>query len=97
MNNETYFGIKRGDIDWFPTIDYDLCTGCMACVQKCSHDVYSKENEMPKVSAPKNCVVGCTGCQFVCPEDAISHPPKESLRKFMEGDGREICRSCGCK
>jgi len=66
MENEKWFGIPRDEINWFPKIDYEKCAGCMACLKKCSHGVYSEENGKPKVVNPKSCVVGCTGCDEVC-------------------------------
>jgi NAD-dependent dihydropyrimidine dehydrogenase PreA subunit len=92
---ETWKGIERDKIKWFPTIDYDKCTGCMACLEKCSHNVYSEENGKPKVKNPNNCVVGCTGCDEVCPQKAISHPSKEYLKKLTKHKDFKIECSCG--
>ena len=91
MKEEKWFGINRKTIDWFPTIDYDICNGCMVCVQ-CNHDVFSKEDDKPVVSNNNNCIVGCTACAIVCPEDAIKLPPKEYLRRIA----RHRNSSCSC-
>ncbi len=87
---EKWFGIDRDKIEWFPTIDYEKCIGCMACVRKCTHRVYEEEDGKPKVVGKLNCVVGCTNCEATCPVEAISHPPKEGLLKLAKQQG------CGC-
>lgn len=98
MAENEWFGIPRGQIDWFPTIDFGKCIGCGACVKKCTHGVFAEENGKPKVVAPKNCVVGCAGCEQVCPQEAISHPPKKYLQKLAKTKEFKIC-DCGgeCK
>jgi NAD-dependent dihydropyrimidine dehydrogenase PreA subunit len=92
-----WFGIPIKKIDWFPTIDYNKCIGCMACVRKCKHGVYAEKDGKPRVVNPKNCVVGCTGCEPVCPQGAISHPPKSYLRQLKKRDDfRSECRCGSC-
>lgn len=81
MTEEKWFGINRKTIKWFPTIDYDICNGCMICLQ-CNYDVFSKRDGKPQVRNKDNCVVGCTACAIVCPEGAIMLPPKEYLRRI---------------
>ena len=97
MADEKWFGIDRDKIDWFPTIDYDKCIGCMACVSKCGHGVYAEENGKPKVVKPKNCVVGCTGCEPICPQEAITHPPKSYLQGLTKNKDFKHGCDCGCK
>jgi NAD-dependent dihydropyrimidine dehydrogenase PreA subunit len=72
--------------EWFPTIDYKKCIGCMACVEFCSHGVYTSKNGKPQVIAPEKCVVGCNKCDNICPNGAITHPSKLNQTKS----------SCGC-
>jgi len=99
MSEKQWFGIPREQIDWFPTINYEKCIGCMTCVKKCTHGVYTEEKGKPKVVAPKNCVVGCTGCESVCPKGAISHQPKEYLQKLVKRKDFQAGCTCGgeCK
>ncbi len=59
---------------WFPTIDYDKCTGCLECVEFCPHGVLEEEDGFPKVVHPEKCPEFCRGCQKVCDYDAISFP-----------------------
>ena len=96
MGDDKWFGIPREEIDWFPTIDYKKCIGCMACFEKCKQGVYAKEKGKPKVVKPKNCVVGCTGCDQVCPQGAISHPPKKYLTDLIKEKGTVSGCGCGC-
>lgn len=58
---------------WYPVIDLSLCTGCRACINKCTHGVYDKEASEPKVIYPDGCVQGCHGCQNLCPSGAIEY------------------------
>jgi len=96
---ETWNGIERDKIKWFPTIDYKKCASCMVCVNFCTHEVYAEKDGKPKVVNPNNCVVGCTGCDKVCPQKAISHPPKSYLDGLVK-NAKSACScggKCGCK
>jgi len=81
MNTETYKGIPRCKIPWYPIIDYEKCVGCGKCVDYCKLGAYefekAKGNERVVVKNPYNCVVLCTGCEPQCNSGAISHPSKE--------------------
>ena len=81
--------------DWFPTIDYAKCNGCMACVKKCTHGVYAKRDGKPMVVRPHNCIFGCTGCQPICPMNAITHPSKERHGKIAKINNNSAC-CCEC-
>jgi len=82
--------IPREKIPWFPTVNYDLCAGCMQCVEFCHNGVYQWDEEEghPRVIEPFNCVLGCSACASLCPNEAISFPSKreiiELLRKLRE-------------
>ena len=92
--DKSWYGISRDNIDWYPSIDYAKCTGCMSCVRKCTYGVYSEEGDKPKVVKPKNCLVGCTGCERVCPQGAISHPPRAYLQNLAKNSDIKLC-TCG--
>ncbi|MEM2122229.1 MAG: ferredoxin family protein [Candidatus Bathyarchaeia archaeon] len=81
MPGGSYFSIPREKIKWFPTIDYDKCIGCLACVNFCRNGVYevSENPSKPKVANPYNCVVGCSACASLCPNEAIKFPPRGEL------------------
>ncbi len=78
------FKVKREEIPWFPTVDYDMCTGCRTCFDFCPHGVYSwdEEESRPVVTHPYECIVGCTGCYPQCPNEAISFPPLSILKQY---------------
>ncbi|MDQ1371738.1 MAG: hypothetical protein QG582_653 [Candidatus Thermoplasmatota archaeon] len=78
---EKYHGIPREEIQWFPTIDREKCTECGVCVDFCHQKVYSWVDDVPTVSSPYACIVGCTGCESKCESKAISFP---GLRKISE-------------
>jgi NAD-dependent dihydropyrimidine dehydrogenase PreA subunit len=77
--------IPREKIPWFPTVDYQKCTGCRTCVDSCPHGVYGWDEgeKKPRVEHPYECVVGCRYCANLCPSEAISFPPLEEIRKLM--------------
>lgn len=61
-------------IRWYPVIDNNQCYECGACVNKCTHGVYDKENGLsPKVINPEGCIDGCHGCGNLCPSGALQY------------------------
>ena len=91
MPEETYKGITRTLIPWYPTIDYKKCVSCGKCVEYCKLGAYSYEQvdgeKRPVVTKPYNCVVLCKGCQDICPSKAITHPSRKAtvdlIRKLL--------------
>lgn len=59
------------------SIAYNLCTGCMRCLDVCGFDAVIVENSRPKIVA--EFCEGCGACTIVCPSKAIS------LRKTLTG------------
>ncbi len=88
MPEETWHGIPRSKIPWYPTIDYQKCINCGKCVDYCKLGVYEfEEHEGKKRSVVKNpdsCVVLCTGCDEICPAGAIKHPVKKEIRETIK-------------
>lgn len=80
---QTYEGYPRKEIKWFPTIDLDKCTQCGTCVKFCHQEVYESIDGKTVIARPYSCVVGCTGCQSQCPEEAISFPSMRDLRDML--------------
>jgi len=98
QTNKSWNGIPRNKIKWHPTIDEEKCTHCLQCVAFCKQGVYGVKEGKPQIVNPNNCVVGCTGCDGICPVKAISHPPKEYLEK-LTGKTAPIAGCCaggGC-
>jgi NAD-dependent dihydropyrimidine dehydrogenase PreA subunit len=81
--DDSYHGIPREEIQWFPTIDYEKCTGCQACFKFCHHEVFTFDDR-PRVTNPYRCVVTCTGCKAECKEGAISFPRLTDLREELK-------------
>ena len=79
-------GVPREKILWFPTVDLDKCAGCKECFSFCSHKVYAwdEESNKTKVVQPFQCVVGCSSCAGMCPEEAISFPPLTILKDLKK-------------
>lgn len=84
MAEDTYAGLPRKEIKWFPTINYELCISCGSCAQFCPHDVYDKQSDRVIVARPFNCVVGCESCKNTCPVDAISFPSRDELKQQLK-------------
>ena len=38
--------------NWYPIINYSLCTDCKACIEKCKNRVYEKDTSSPLVIYP---------------------------------------------
>ncbi|MHA1300495.1 MAG: 4Fe-4S dicluster domain-containing protein [Candidatus Helarchaeota archaeon] len=84
---ETFMGVPRKKIPWWPTIDYDKCNFCMECDKFCPHNVYERrENENKKliIKNPYNCVVFCRACSKTCALDALSFPNKREITKLIK-------------
>jgi len=89
VKSEKHVTIPREEIPWFPTINYEKCTGCLICVKidkDAGHDVYAVEGDPPRpvVKNPYSCVVGCQTCAKMCPNEAITSPSTEELRKILK-------------
>jgi NAD-dependent dihydropyrimidine dehydrogenase PreA subunit len=77
---ETWQGIPRERIPWFPMLDETLCDGCDKCLEFCANRVYTRRDSGTVYAAqPMNCVVGCDACARLCPHGAISFPPRAIL------------------
>lgn len=84
--------INKKKTEWYPVIDKDKCTSCLACVNFCTHGVYSIKDGKPKVENKNNCIEGCTSCEKICPVQAITHfgNNKETKESCCSGE-------CDCK
>jgi NAD-dependent dihydropyrimidine dehydrogenase PreA subunit len=88
MAEETWHGIPRNKIPWYPTIDYEKCKSCGKCVEYCTLGTYEFDEKdgkkIPVVRKPNNCVVMCSGCDAICPAGAITHPTKKAIREKIQ-------------
>ncbi len=80
--DETWHGIDRKDIPWFPTVDAEACIGCTLCYTSCGRGVYEmQDNKAVPVNA-MSCMVGCSTCGTVCPTQAIEFPDRDLIWKL---------------
>jgi NAD-dependent dihydropyrimidine dehydrogenase PreA subunit len=88
MTEETYHGVPRNKILWYPTIDHEKCISCGKCVDYCKLGVYELEENLGEkrtvAKNPYSCVVLCTGCEGICPAGAIKHPSKIETREIIK-------------
>ena len=88
MYEETWHGIPRNKIFWYPTINYQKCISCGKCMDYCKFGVYElAENEGKKKVVVKNknsCIVLCTGCDGICPTGSIKHQSKKETRATIK-------------
>ena len=80
----TWRGIPREQIPWFPTLYEDLCDDCGKCVTFCPEKVFDfiEDSQKVYVASPLKCQVGCTECARICPQKAISFPPRTILKNI---------------
>jgi NAD-dependent dihydropyrimidine dehydrogenase PreA subunit len=79
VSAQTYMGIPRDAIPWFPTVDPDKCINDGVCIEFCVNDVFAQDDISTVVANPLNCVVGCSSCARVCPSDALTFPDEHEL------------------
>jgi len=88
MAEETWHGIPRSEIPWYPMIDYRKCVSCGKCVEYCKLGTFAFEEKngkkRPVVKNPNNCVVLCSGCDSICPSGAITHQSKRETREIIK-------------
>jgi len=78
----------RDKVDWGPTVDPELCTGCGVCVDFCHQGVWELVDDKAVVVAKSACVLGCSHCATLCEAAAISFPTIEDLRRARCCDQR---------
>lgn len=78
-------GIPREQIDWLPTLVAERSIGCGLRATACGKNVYSFDYEanQPVVAAPQACMVGCTTCAVLCPQDALEFPSVGYVRQII--------------
>jgi len=80
--------VPREKIPWYPRIDFDKCIGCQSCFNFCKNGVYKwdEAQSRPVIAEPMRCVVGCSSCSRLCPEEAIAFPTREELKRILEAE-----------
>jgi NAD-dependent dihydropyrimidine dehydrogenase PreA subunit len=80
LGKKSWHGVDRMNLEWYPSIDEEACTGCSLCIISGGNSVFKWNllDGKPRVAVPQNCVLGCTTCGKVCPEDAITFPSDPS-------------------
>jgi len=86
------FKVPREYIPWYPTIDEDKCIGCGECFNFCKNGVFEwdEEKNCPRVAQPYSCVVGCSACQKLCTQDAISFPSMKEIAEIIKKYHQEL-------
>jgi DNA-binding transcriptional ArsR family regulator/NAD-dependent dihydropyrimidine dehydrogenase PreA subunit len=85
-DNNICHDIPRAEVPWRPTINLELCSGCLSCMDTCPDDVYDWDGALghPIVARPENCAIYCRGCAMACPEDAITFPNQDEVVELVK-------------
>lgn len=81
---DSFQGIPRDEIPWFPKVDRSKCSGCSSCVEFCAQGVFFFVENKSFVVRPYECIVGNSNCRSFCPEKAISFPTGAELRETLK-------------
>ncbi|MBW2324084.1 MAG: 4Fe-4S binding protein [Deltaproteobacteria bacterium] len=86
IRNRVDYGIETGCLKshWVAKIDYDLCTGCGVCVQRCQFGAIKFEVTLDKTNIDQLKCFGCGLCETGCPTNAIELIDRESLPGLRE-------------
>ncbi|MDE3032398.1 MAG: ferredoxin family protein [Acidobacteriota bacterium] len=80
-NTDSWHGIPRQEIPWFPTVNAQACIGCELCYVTCGRGVYELKERKAFAAQPYACMVGCSTCARVCPTEAIHFPDGDVVRR----------------
>ena len=77
--------VAREKIPWYPSLDDSKCDGCGECFKFCPQGVYAWDEMGRIVTVVQRfgCVVGCSGCQPICPKAAISFPDIDAIQDII--------------
>lgn len=86
IRNRMDYGIETGCLKshWVAKIDYDKCTGCGICVQRCQFGAIKFEVTMDKTNIDMLRCFGCGLCETACPTEAIELLDRESMPGLKE-------------
>jgi len=63
--------------EYVSQVDWDLCTGCKACMSQCQFGAQFYSSALSKVHIDPLRCFGCGVCRAVCPHDAIELIPRQ--------------------
>lgn len=76
-----WHGAPRDEICWYPLVESCKCDGCGLCVTSCPSGAlaFDFELNLAFAAAPHRCLVGCTTCAMLCPNEAIHLPERSAV------------------
>ena len=86
IRNRVDYNIQTGCIKspWVAKVDYDECTGCGVCVQRCQFGAIKFEVTTEKTNIDQFKCYGCGLCATGCPTEAIELLEREKLPGLKE-------------
>lgn len=86
IRNRIDYGIATGCIKspWVAKVNYDQCTGCGICVQRCQFGAIKFEVTIEKTNIDQFKCYGCGLCETACPTKGIELIERESLPGLKE-------------
>ncbi|MBW2623533.1 MAG: 4Fe-4S binding protein [Deltaproteobacteria bacterium] len=86
IRNRVDYGIEIGCIKshWVAKLDYDKCTGCGICVQRCQFGAIKFEVTTEKTNIDQMKCFGCGLCETACPTGAIELEDRMNLPGLQE-------------
>jgi ferredoxin len=82
---QTWHGVPREVLEWYPTVVRERCNGCGLCVTTCGRKVYRFDyrDRTAVLSEPFKYVVGCSTCATLCPREAIEFPSRGYIQHVI--------------
>lgn len=80
-----WHGVPREEICWYPLVESCKCDGCGLCVTSCPSGAlaFDFELDLAFASQPHRCLVGCTICAMLCPNEAIHLPDHRVAQEII--------------
>ncbi|MEE8399769.1 MAG: 4Fe-4S binding protein [Desulfobacterales bacterium] len=86
IRNRIDYGISTGCLKspWVASVNYDDCTGCGVCVQRCQFGAIKFEVTTEKTNIDQFKCYGCGLCETGCPTGAIELLDREAMPGLAE-------------